>query len=404
LNAGHIWFRDTGSYVIIPDASTNQSWLYDTLNAITAEITDISSVEIFPAVIDLVKTITLSDGNEILLSKNHGILKYPVNDPIIQYYQIQGLQTVTEQIGNTPPAFHDYFNFDEGDVFQYWAGAGDGSYPPPNSDTYIIKILITSKEQNDDFVKYGRHVIKKSTFFGGLDVWDDEVRFENNPESFVNYEPNTLYNFCADSIGLDACYTYYDNAYSKIRLETFALDPELTSICNYTIPADGNIFGICNNDSAFAGKNTDPIYHCFISFTEGLGFTQYSYAYFEQSNDFIISGYVKDGDTVGTITPDGILLGVDEKISEQQINIYPNPASENVIIEINGAGNSSATLEIYDLSGRLVKSLFDGKLSMTKSNFSWDMSTQSGSCVKPGIYFCRWVIGQQSGMRKIVVI
>nr|NQU89588.1 hypothetical protein [Bacteroidota bacterium] len=121
LNAGHIWFRDTGSYVIIPDASTNQSWLYDTLNAVTAWVSQVSSAEILPGVIDSVKTIALSDGDEIILAKHHGIIKYPLKDSIIQYYQLVGLHTGTARIGNTPPTFEDYFNFSVGDVFQYWA-------------------------------------------------------------------------------------------------------------------------------------------------------------------------------------------------------------------------------------------------------------------------------------------
>jgi|GEM_PF-2036289 len=403
LNSGKVWFRDTSSFVIMPDAHVNQPWLFDTVNSVTAEITQVSSLEVFPGVMDSIKTISLSDGNEILLSKNHGILEFPAHDSIVQYFQLEGLKSENMHIGNTPPSFHDYFDFEVGDVFQFYASAGDGSFPPPNSDTYIVKVSITSMEQNENYVKYGRHVIKKSTFFGGLDVWDDIIQFDNAPETFVNHDPNTLYYYCNDSIAQEVCWTFFDDVYSVCQLKSFSLTPELTSISNYINNDDGNLFGICFNDSTFIGKGVD-YERCKMSFTDGLGLTEYSLEYFEHWNESYITGYVKDGDTVGIITPDELLLNVDDFRADHHIKIFPNPANEVVWIETDIPVGEEFFFEVLDMSGRLVCEIRGVNQSNGNSIVRWDLTNQSGNQVQPGIYFCKITVEDYQVMEKIVVI
>ncbi|MFY9154122.1 MAG: T9SS type A sorting domain-containing protein [Prolixibacteraceae bacterium] len=70
------------------------------------------------------------------------------------------------------------------------------------------------------------------------------------------------------------------------------------------------------------------------------------------------------------------------------VNIYPNPFSETIHIEVSFSRIQFLNCEILDLSGNLVRSLFQGKGSL-KMNLSWDATDFEDKKVPSGIYFCR---------------
>ena len=60
----------------------------------------------------------------------------------------------------------------------------------------------------------------------------------------------------------------------------------------------------------------------------------------------------------GTIlkTTNGGTTGVEENIVEEHINIYPNPASDLITLNIGNRNNANLTLNIYTIIGELVRS------------------------------------------------
>ena len=68
---------------------------------------------------------------------------------------------------------------------------------------------------------------------------------------------------------------------------------------------------------------------------------------------------------------------------------YPNPAKEyaKISFELRGIGNAS--VNIYDLNGRLVKSLCNEKLSAGIHEFTWMLDENGGSRVSKGVYLCK---------------
>ena len=74
------------------------------------------------------------------------------------------------------------------------------------------------------------------------------------------------------------------------------------------------------------------------------------------------------------------LLNIDNlHINESQVKIYPNPAENQITIEISKLSSNSLSLEIIDELGRIVKS----------ANISDNKTTISIEDLRPGIYYCR---------------
>jgi hypothetical protein len=125
------------------------------------------------------------------------------------------------------------------------------------------------------------------------------------------------------------------------------------------------------------------------SYASGLGQVSNIYFFFEQANIWNIEGYVKDGDTTGTITPDDILLDVKEMPDHHHVKIYPNPAEDILYVEIP----KNSKVQIYNLIGRVV---FDGTFTESKNQI------KLGDFM-PGIYLLQVFSGDRVYNQKVVV-
>ena len=64
---------------------------------------------------------------------------------------------------------------------------------------------------------------------------------------------------------------------------------------------------------------------------------------------------------------------------------------------------AQAALKIYDVQGRLVRTLFEQPAAPGTFNASWDGRADDGTTMSAGIYFARFTAGQQVGVKKIVL-
>jgi hypothetical protein len=98
----------------------------------------------------------------------------------------------------------------------------------------------------------------------------------------------------------------------------------------------------------------------------------------------------------------GLTFRVVERLGAGQ---YPNPFNPFVAIEFYCAGmNTPVTLEIFDVLGRKVCTVFSGRLDAGATRFTWDGRSDSGTRVSSGVYFCRLTRGTQTLTRKAVHI
>ena len=100
---------------------------------------------------------------------------------------------------------------------------------------------------------------------------------------------------------------------------------------------------------------------------------------------------------------------------KSEICIYPNPFSTTTAIKLSGYQaiksnnpiarllDSSVALEIYDLSGRLVRSFTINHQLSTINQMVWDGRDSYGNEVKSGIYFCELKVNGTETKKLIVI-
>ena len=59
-------------------------------------------------------------------------------------------------------------------------------------------------------------------------------------------------------------------------------------------------------------------------------------------------------------------------------------------------------LRVYDVTGRLVRSLAGGTLESGSHRVEWNGLDDRGSLVDPGLYFCRLDVGSASETKRMV--
>jgi DNA-binding beta-propeller fold protein YncE len=100
--------------------------------------------------------------------------------------------------------------------------------------------------------------------------------------------------------------------------------------------------------------------------------------------------------------------------------VYPNPCnqtakiylriegeSESLTPSISSMGSTSShsvQLDIYNITGRRIKRLFEGQISTSQYILDWDLRDEKGSIVPSGIYFYKLTIDESTESNKIVVV
>ncbi len=85
-------------------------------------------------------------------------------------------------------------------------------------------------------------------------------------------------------------------------------------------------------------------------------------------------------------------------VSGYSLNIYPNPFNPSTVISYRLSTNSFVNLKVYDVLGRLVRTLVDANQPKGKYEIKFDASSLSS-----GVYFCRIMAGSYAATRKILL-
>jgi hypothetical protein len=83
----------------------------------------------------------------------------------------------------------------------------------------------------------------------------------------------------------------------------------------------------------------------------------------------------------------------------------PNPMVRATVIPLTqGSATDPVRLEIFDVTGRLVRRLVDGPLPPGPHEFAWDGRAADGRAVAHGLYFYRMTAGDREESRKLLVV
>jgi hypothetical protein len=83
------------------------------------------------------------------------------------------------------------------------------------------------------------------------------------------------------------------------------------------------------------------------------------------------------------------------------VNAYPNPFSSKTAIEVTSDGDAAVSVDVFDVSGRRVRSLHASRANTR--TISFDGRDDRGALLPSGLYFCRVQAGEATTTRKIVI-
>jgi hypothetical protein len=99
----------------------------------------------------------------------------------------------------------------------------------------------------------------------------------------------------------------------------------------------------------------------------------------------------------------GIAGGESPELVNRLEGNYPNPFNPSTTLRFSLATSSEASLKIYDVRGRLVRTLVSDSLEPGRHEARWDGRTDSGSRAASGVYFARLSAGDFTQQHKIVM-
>ena len=83
---------------------------------------------------------------------------------------------------------------------------------------------------------------------------------------------------------------------------------------------------------------------------------------------------------------------------------YPNPFNSRTAVAVQLAHRAQLQLRVYDIRGRLVRTIFRGERAPGIHNFYWDGKDKSGILVSSGVYLFVVTRGSESRVQKVVFV
>jgi hypothetical protein len=86
-----------------------------------------------------------------------------------------------------------------------------------------------------------------------------------------------------------------------------------------------------------------------------------------------------------------------------RLHLYPNPASAEVTVETELPQGGRLVVDILDLQGRVVRSLYAGERPAGPYRLQWDTTDGRGARVAPGTYLVRMATPWGSSTKPVVL-
>ena len=104
---------------------------------------------------------------------------------------------------------------------------------------------------------------------------------------------------------------------------------------------------------------------------------------------------------------DAAVLGVDVDPLPEQYALYqnyPNPFNPFTKIKFDVPENTNVTFRIFDISGKIVKTINLGMQGPGREHFFWDATNQSGETVSAGLYLYMVETDNFTSVRKMLLL
>lgn len=366
------------TFSLFPNAGLNDSWNFT--NELQAEITDMDLIDILGET-DSVKTISLSDNSEIILSKEHGIINWR------NQYQLIGIEG--RDIGVLVPNFDDmYANISAGDVVCFNSGhfEADGSVYGWVKDT---RMDISEVIKYEDSVVISAHVT--SNFYTSMK--SENVKTTKSFKDTVYYRNRFTDVYPNDTLWIDWPYSGYSGMMiSKLSSHQWGGLKKTQVLMPSQNMEYSSVFSPCEGLYSFELCMDDYSDYLVIEPSVKFGFIEYSDSGFEWGSHNNLVGIIDNGDTLGTIYPIDMFVGTKQLSTNSNWIIYPNPAKDHINLHSSHTGN--ITYQIYNYSGILIEEQIINKRDDQISIPVIDLSS--------GVYLIKLIQNNQTEVLKFV--
>lgn len=83
---------------------------------------------------------------------------------------------------------------------------------------------------------------------------------------------------------------------------------------------------------------------------------------------------------------------------------YPNPFNLSTTISFELKRNGTVELQVYDMLGNMLKSIYSGELAAGPHDFSWEAQDKNGRALPSGIYFLRMSFNGAIQTKKMILV
>lgn len=356
LPGNSFYFSGAKKQVLKLNEALNTYWLYDTASSIHAKIIS-TGIQTVLGVNDSVKTILVSATDSIVVSKNHGIIQFPLNDVQHTTYRLIGIEGMA--LGFQMPKFTNFYNFNVGDVFQYQNVNDNYAFFPPQFKRGAEKRTVLSKTVLSNGFKYTMRIIKVDSVWYGNSapyyIISDSIKtitYSDSSTHFTNLYPKQLVRF-----NNYFTYTFLDTVVSNVECEV-AADHKVIKKMGVTCPyfkanQPNNPYGVAYYSrtikNLYLGMNSHLVFG--RAAKEGLGIISELFNNFDILRQSCLTASVKGRDTTGTLLDDEAILSLNNYTEHTSIQIYPNPVKDFLTVyDETHLGN----LYLYNSIGEIV--------------------------------------------------
>ncbi|MCC6427296.1 MAG: hypothetical protein IT435_10810 [Phycisphaerales bacterium] len=115
--------------------------------------------------------------------------------------------------------------------------------------------------------------------------------------------------------------------------------------------------------------------------------------------------FVLEGDPAAQANPgDVVAVEGDPRVKSHLARPFPSPASIGTQIHFEVAASVAGRVTICDVAGRHVRELVAGQLVPGRHVLTWDLESDGGTRVKPGVYFVQLRLSDAAFRQRVVVV
>ncbi|UCG91186.1 MAG: T9SS type A sorting domain-containing protein [candidate division WOR-3 bacterium] len=263
------------------------------------------------------------------------------------------------------------------------------------ADTATVPLMITTRPGFSDDMEFGEG---EWTHYGTGDFWHITEHKSNSP---------THSWYC----GLEGSWQYSNQNDASLVTPYFVVTPDssLYFYHQYSFEPDYDFAYVEVDNGSGWWKTLDEFNGTQSSWT----LASYTLNDYNGKTIKIRFRFVSDNYTVleGWYIDDILVyVGVEEQTSHRTnqipvLRVYPNPFGRKTDIRYQIPDNGNASLKIYDVTGRLVKTFsVPHSYSLVPSVISWDGTDDRGMSVAAGVYIVKLEAGITELMQKVILL